>query len=94
VTQPPYAPIPGKARTRALARRDDTRRSAKVSGGHTEREAWDLWCPHARVEGNNKAYNNYHKKFEYDGCRCRASKCSAWRWLDDERGFCGLAGRP
>jgi hypothetical protein len=26
------------------------------------------------------------------GCRCIGSMCLAWRWSDDLRGYCGLAG--
>ena len=25
---------------------------------------------------------------------CIENNCMAWRWWDEERGYCGLAGRP
>ena len=25
---------------------------------------------------------------------CLGNGCMAWRWWDEERGYCGLAGRP
>lgn len=36
---------------------------------HTEEEAGEKWCPMDRL----------------GGMRCGASKCMAWRWLDERR---------
>jgi hypothetical protein len=78
----------------------------------TEKEARQCWCPFARAaisDGTFAATANraIEKTVEIEGCRCVASACMAWRWVDevDEihgtvattkriRGFCGLAGRP
>jgi hypothetical protein len=74
--------------------------------GLTEVEAAMRWCPHAReatAAGKAKDVaigNRYLDRERQDdyanpaGCRCIGSYCNAWRWLDDIRGYCGLAGRP
>jgi hypothetical protein len=72
--------------------------------GMTETDAAMRWCPHVREVtpvGKSKKDaaigNRYLDKDSVDyanpaGCRCIASHCAAWRWLDPFRGCCGLAG--
>jgi hypothetical protein len=74
--------------------------------GLTETEAAARWCPFAREvtpvgKGKKDAAigNRYLDSDGSDfanpaGCRCIASYCLAWRWFDDLRGYCGLAGKP
>jgi hypothetical protein len=74
--------------------------------GHTEVEAAMRWCPHAReatAAGKAKDVaigNRWIDREGQDdyanpaGCRCIGSQCMSWRWIDDLRGYCGLAGRP
>jgi len=73
--------------------------------GHTEIEAAMRWCPHVReatAAGKAKDIaigNRYLDREGQDyanpaGCRCIASQCMAWQWLDSIRGYCGLAERP
>lgn len=53
--------------------------------GHTEKEAAELWCPHARGDFSkvgDVAVNQGNR----DG-RCIGSRCSQWRWLDDETAY-------
>jgi hypothetical protein len=69
---------------------------------HTEDEARKLWCPMARMsDADLPAYNRFTEEDTYkvvfnpSNCRCIASECAMWRWLDDwqENGYCGLAGK-
>jgi hypothetical protein len=71
--------------------------------GHTEVEAGQRWCPHAREAtpvGKGKkdiAIGNRYLTMKDDypnpaGARCIASHCMSWRWAGAERGYCGLAG--
>jgi hypothetical protein len=71
--------------------------------GMTENQAALRWCPFARevIEvGAKKTHgigNRYLGSGEDDyanpaGCRCIGSMCLAWRWSDETRGYCGLAG--
>ena len=76
----------------------------------TEKQARELWCPMARFaiwskHGNSAAANRLGDdggvKINHEYCRCIASQCAMWRWLDpsstiaDRRtGYCGLAGKP
>ncbi len=62
---------------------------------HTEEEAKKLWCPHARhvidtsdpVAGAQNGYptsNRFGGTHYDDECRCIASRCSQWRWLQSQ----------
>lgn len=69
--------------------------------GHTEKEAAELWCPHARNVTDVRGTWQTGNRVEYDFPTCIGSRCSQWRWNINElvigdlsRGFCGLAGRP
>ena len=72
--------------------------------GMTECEASLRWCPMAREVvslGKKDAGigNRYLDERGADyanpaGARCIGSYCTAWRWHDATRGYCGLAGRP
>ncbi len=68
----------------------------------SENQARTMWCPMVRVEGvdsggswnraktelsNNKTASEYM-------CHCVASDCVMWRWINDQDGYCGLAGKP
>ena len=64
------------------------------------------WCPHVRevtptgkgakdvAIGNRFIDKNGSEYANPAGCCCIGSVCMSWRWSDDIRGFCGLAGRP
>lgn len=70
----------------------------------TEAEAKDKWCPFARTyeqagsDGNPVSVNRAAMSSGImPDCRCLASACMAWRWIESrvgEGGYCGLAGRP
>jgi hypothetical protein len=74
--------------------------------GHTELEAHMRWCSFARevtpvgkgpkdaAIGNRYLDRNGSEYANPAGCACIASYCMSWRWLDDLRGHCGLAGQP
>jgi hypothetical protein len=73
--------------------------------GHTELEAVMRWCPFVREvtsagKSRNAAIGNRftdRNGGEYGnpaGCCCVGSYCMSWRWIDDLRGYCGLAERP
>lgn len=58
--------------------------------GHTEKEAAELWCPHARlvhvfggkaapIAGNSVMHADTGR---VDVVRCIGSRCSQWRWFD------------
>jgi hypothetical protein len=57
-----------------------------------------LWCPFARVEEGNRIYEDYDDSRAGTawllGCECIAEMCMAWRWVDDNRGYCGLVSKP
>jgi hypothetical protein len=83
--------------------RQSDERPTIVSSDHTEDEAGQRWCPHAREAtpvGKGKkdvAIGNRYMTMNDDypnpaGCRCIASHCMAWRWSSADRGHCGLAG--
>ncbi len=59
--------------------------------GHTDAEATRLWCPFTRM-GENRFTDKQHWQLVRGGATCFGCKCMAWRWLDDDRGYCGLAG--
>ncbi len=76
---------------------------------YTEREAWDRWCPFARVAENlsnvpfafNRVQNIAGDQITAPpGAKCIGSQCMAWRWdRNDEtpdghaRGYCGAFGK-
>ena len=88
----------------------------------TEKQANEKWCPFARTLGTlighesaeqedrviatGAANRGYQMGLALHNCRCIASQCMAWRWLEppgpqpadkferDDRGYCGLAGKP
>jgi hypothetical protein len=73
--------------------------------GHSESEAAIRWCAFAREvtpTGPQKLAAIGNRFIDHDGsaysnpaaCNCIGGYCMSWRWLDDLRGFCGLAGRP
>ncbi len=47
-----------------------------------EKTARTKWCPHMRVNGNNRNYSVTEP--ESDRFRCIASDCMMWEWIDDE----------
>jgi hypothetical protein len=84
---------------------------------HTEEQAKVLWCPHVRIARREMPEAVVDADLQLVGgcntdalggcrvpnsCRCIASNCAAWRWVDpasryvngERKGFCGLAGRP
>ena len=62
----------------------------------TETEAKTKWCPFARRDAGGVVVNRNMGGNAFEGCKCIASACMAWR--DDRgvagKGFCGLAGAP
>jgi hypothetical protein len=72
----------------------------------TEEEARKKWCPFARVlitggDDENITMTSanripYHSSKGAESCI--ASECMAWRYnknnVDDDRGYCGLVGKP
>ena len=94
MTEAFYGAGPAASTTRALARREPVKRSARVAG-HTPAEARELWCPFSSV-GDNRFIDTPHvTRIPHRGCHCLAGKCAAWRWTDDgDRGFCGMVGSP
>lgn len=71
-----------------------------------EAEARTKWCPHVRVEGNNRLHNAVTGGFsnEDTAFRCVAHDCMAWREHHLKfthgdadaviHGYCGLSGKP
>ena len=65
----------------------------------TEDQAVRKWCPFSRVD-NTHITPNRNMFSNVEGSNCIASKCMAWRVLDNQKnllqekkqGFCGLAG--
>jgi hypothetical protein len=52
---------------------------------HTEDEAKNLWCPHARVLEPYAEKTSMNRDTKDESlCRCIASKCMAWRWGEKE----------
>lgn len=55
---------------------------------HTEQEAREKWCPHARVvnsahmAGNRAPFDTDYSERKAFAC-CIASDCMAWRWVND-----------
>ena len=54
----------------------------------TEEEARKKWCPHMRVNGNNRNYSVTEP--ESDRFRCIASDCMMWESYGMGGGDCGL----
>lgn len=57
----------------------------------TLEQAHEKWCPIARVNGSNTAYWNGKIQIG-DLVRCIGDRCMMWRWVNAEKGYCGLAG--
>lgn len=73
----------------------------------TEKEALTKWCPFTRlhpllvpsqkimtgsVEMGIQPVTNRHPELPQQVCL--AGGCAAWRWRDNETGYCGMAGKP
>ena len=62
----------------------------------TEDEAKTKWCPFASsralsVETTDGVRYTHLKNLQL---YCIASECMAWRWTEDGKGYCGMAGKP
>ncbi|MCB9993937.1 MAG: hypothetical protein H6873_09810 [Hyphomicrobiaceae bacterium] len=74
----------------------------------SETEARKKWCPHVRVEGNNRLHNTITGGVSHNDAAylCVAGECMAWRSFhlrfshggdsadDPQHGYCGLSGEP
>jgi hypothetical protein len=52
----------------------------------TEDKARTTWCPHVRMShnGSNRWPNTDDPLGLLFGCECFASRCSQWRWADEQ----------
>ena len=73
----------------------------------TEKAAREKWCPHVRIDSNNRLHNSLTHVFQNSEkmYHCIAGDCMGWREFQlshlkgsgsgvQAHGYCGYAGRP
>jgi hypothetical protein len=73
----------------------------------TEKAAREKWCPHVRIDSNNRLHNSLTDGFQNSEkmYHCIAGDCMGWREFQlshlkgsgsgvQAHGYCGYAGRP
>lgn len=52
----------------------------------SEKDAAAVWCPHSNGMQHLDPFRDGGKT------NCLGARCGAWRWVDRDRGYCGMAG--